>query len=120
MVIIMVKRADMAKTIRTYSQATREAAQVLGKLIRLERKERRMTEADLAARAGISRTTLQKIEQGDLKCELGLVFEVATIVGVTLYGADNSSTVTLYHARLNEKLALLPHSVRVPKVDDEF
>ncbi len=110
----------MAKTARAYSHATREAVQILGKLIRLERKERKMTEAELAARAGISRTTLQKIEQGDLKCEIGLVFEVATLIGVNLYGADNASNVALYHARINDRLALLPHSVRAPKVDDEF
>ena len=116
----MAKEIGMSKTVRTYSHATREAAQVLGKLIRLERKERKMTEADLAARAGISRTTLQKIEQGGLKCELGLVFEVATLVGVNLYGADTPSTVALYHARINDRLALLPHSIRAPKVDDEF
>ena len=79
-----------------------------------------MTEAELATRAGISRTTLQKIEKGDLKCEIGLVFEVATIIGVNLFGAENASNVALYHARINDRLALLPHRVRAPKVDDEF
>ena len=44
-----------------------------------------MTEEDLAGRAGISRRTLQKIERGDLKCEIGLVFEDANIVGVKLF-----------------------------------
>ena len=40
-----------------------------------------MTEEDLSGRAGISRRTLQKIELGDPKCEIGLVFEVANIAG---------------------------------------
>ena len=61
---------------RTYLRQTRDAAEMLGKLIRLGRKERKMTEEDLSGRAGISRRTLQKIERGDLKCEIGLVFEV--------------------------------------------
>lgn len=106
---------------RTYSRATREAATLLGKLIRLGRKERKMTESDLAGRAGISRATLQKIEHGDLKCEIGLCFEVAILVGVNLFGEDGSSKVTMHIDRINDKLALLPQSVRTAvKVNDDF
>ncbi|HBT83096.1 MAG TPA: transcriptional regulator [Desulfuromonas sp.] len=97
---------------RTYSRVTREATELLGKLIRLGRKERKMTESELAGRAGISRATLQKIERGDLRCEVGLFFEVATLVGVKLFEADNSATVALHLGRINDKLALLPQSVR--------
>lgn len=38
-----------------------------------------MTGDELSGRAGISRRTLQKIERGDPKCEIGLVFEVANL-----------------------------------------
>ena len=34
---------------------------------------------------------LQRIEKGDLKCELGAVFEVATIVGVKLFDAEQTT-----------------------------
>jgi DNA-binding XRE family transcriptional regulator len=79
-----------------------------------------MTESDLAGRAGISRATLQKIEHGDLKCEVGLFFEVATLVGVTLF-AEDPQAIPLYLARTHDKLALLPHSVRTSvKVNDDF
>ena len=106
---------------RTYSRATREAAELLGKLIRLGRKERKMTGNELAGRAGISRATLQKIERGDLKCEVGLFFEVATLVGVKLFGAEDSQAVPMHLGRINDKLALLPQSVRTSvKVDDDF
>jgi transcriptional regulator with XRE-family HTH domain len=44
-----------------------------------------MTAADLAARAGISRSLLQRIERGDAGCAIGSVFEVATICGVALF-----------------------------------
>jgi len=105
---------------RTYSRVTREATELLGKLIRLSRKERKMTESELAGRAGISRATLQKIEQGELKCEIGLFFELATLVGVKLFGAEESA-VPMHLARINDKLALLPQSVRTSvKVDDDF
>jgi len=54
---------------RTYLRQPRDAVELLGKLIRLGRKERKMNEEDLSGRAGISRRTLKKIERGDPKCK---------------------------------------------------
>ena len=106
---------------RTYLRPTRDAAELLGKLIRLGRRERKMTEEDLAGRAGISRRTLQKIERGDLKCELGLVFEVANLVGVKLFGEEGATHLGRTINWVDDKLALLPKRVRsVVMVDDEF
>lgn len=106
---------------RTYLRPTREAVELLGKLIRLSRKERKMTEEDLAGRAGISRRTLQKIERGDLKCEIGLVFEVANLVGVNLFGEEGNANISRNISRVDDKLALLPQLVRnTVKVNDEF
>lgn len=106
---------------RTYLRQTRDAAELLGKLIRLGRKERKMTEEDLSGRAGISRRTLQKIERGDLKCEIGLVFEVANIVGVKLFSDEENLNRYSYTSRIDDKLALLPKRVRrVVTVDDDF
>ncbi len=106
---------------RTYLRQTRDAAELLGKLIRLGRKERKMTEEELSGRAGISRRTLQKIERGDLKCEIGLVFEVANLVGVSLFGDDGNSQISRNISRIDDKLALLPKLVRsTVKLNDEF
>lgn len=106
---------------RTYLRQTRDAAELLGKLIRLGRKERKMTEEDLAGRAGISRRTLQKIERGDLKCEIGLVFEVTNLVGVSLFGDEGNANISRNLSRVEDKLALLPQMVRnTVKVNDEF
>ena len=106
---------------RTYLRQTRDAAELLGKLIRLGRKERKMTEENLAGRAGISRRTLQKIERGNPKCEIGLAFEVAYLVGVNLFGDDGNSNIYRNISRVEDKLALLPQLVRsTVKVDDEF
>jgi DNA-binding XRE family transcriptional regulator len=106
---------------RTYLHSTRDAGELLGKLIRLGRRERKMTEAELSGRAGISRRTLQKIERGDLKCEIGLVFEVATLVGVTLFGDEEENHLMSTIHRIDDKLTLLPKRVRtIMKVDDEF
>jgi transcriptional regulator with XRE-family HTH domain len=106
---------------RTYSRLTKEALELLGKQVRLARKQRRMSEADLAARVGIARSTLQLIEKGDPKVEMGLAFEAATLAGVSLF-VPEASTLASQSERLNDKLALLPKSIRRPRkeVDDDF
>jgi DNA-binding XRE family transcriptional regulator len=106
---------------RTYLRPTREATELLGKLVRLGRRERKMTEEDLAGRAGISRRTLQKIERGDPKCEIGLVFEVANLVGVALFGEEGAANLGSTINRVDDKLALLPKRTRrVVVIDDDF
>lgn len=110
------------KKERAYSRQTKEAAILLGKNIQLGRKERSLTELDLADRAGISRATLQKIEKGDPKCELGLYFEAATLVGVPLFNVDSAALLRMDIDRVNNKIALLPKSIHKKKkeVDDAF
>ncbi|HBA88408.1 MAG TPA: transcriptional regulator [Geobacter sp.] len=106
---------------RTYLPATQEATELLGKLIRLERRERRMPEEDLAGRAGITRRTLQRIERGDPRCAIGLYFELAVLVGVKLFDVGDRASLALHLGRVNDKLAVLPSRIRSSvKVDDEF
>jgi len=112
----------MPKSIpRTYSSYCHHAVALLGALIREARNERKLTAQELADRVGISRGMLQRIEKGNLKCEIGAVFEAATIVGVRLFDADEN--VLPKHLRqTREKLALLPKSVRKKSkvVHDDF
>ena len=110
----------MPKSItRTYSHYNREAVALLSGLIRAARKERKLTTQEIADRAGISRGLLQRIEKGDMKCEIGVVFEVATIVGVKLFDADEP-TLTRHIHQIQDKLSLLPKSVRkTAKVADD-
>jgi DNA-binding XRE family transcriptional regulator len=110
------------KKDRTYSPCTHEAGVLLGKHVRLGRKEHKWTEHALAERAGISRATLQKIEKGDLRVAIGLVFEVAALVGVELFDDQHSSLVN-HIPRADDKLAVLPSAVpksRTASVDDNF
>lgn len=111
----------MAEHVRTYSRTTREALMLLGRAIRLARKQRRMTETDLAERIGIARSTFQLIEKGQPKVEIGLVFEAATLLGVPLF-VDEPSRLASEISRLDDKLALLPQSVRRPRSEpcDDF
>ncbi len=106
---------------RTYSRHTRDAVTLLGKLIRLARKERRLSAAELAERTGISRGTLQRIEKGDPKVEIGIMFEAATLVGVNLFDADNGR-LSGNIARADDKLALMPKAIHKPSkgAKDDF
>lgn len=72
-------------------------------------------------RAGISRGLLQRIEKGDLGCRIGAVFEVAALVGVKLFDADELSLTTRIR-QADEKIALLPKHIHPGKkvVDDDF
>jgi transcriptional regulator with XRE-family HTH domain len=113
-------RAAMTQA-RPFSKYTMEAVKLLGKQIQLGRKQRRWSEAELAERAGISRATLQRIEKGDMACTIGLVFEVATLIGIKLFDADSETLRGRLH-EADERIALLPRHIypsRKP-VDDDF
>jgi len=105
-----IYRAFM-KNKNQYSQYSTSAVSLIGRLIRVERLHKKMTTIELAERAGISRGLLQRIEKGDPKCNIGAVFEVATIVGIKLFDADKIS-MQKHINQLEEKLTLLPKSIR--------
>ena len=106
---------------RPYSRYGRQAVELLGHAIRSARLERKMTIAEVAERAGVSRGLLHRIEGGDMGCSIGATFEVAAIVGVRLFDAG-PDTLTQHLGLAREKLTLLPKSVRQsPKaVKDDF
>lgn len=112
--LVMVKQ-------RTYSKYAKEAAFLLGQQIKLGRKKRQWSEQNLAARAGISRATLQKIEAGEMSPSIGLVFEVAALVGVPLFEQDSRPLATSIELT-QSKIALLPKRIRnkTKTVDDDF
>lgn len=107
--------------IRTYSKYAQEAAILLGKQIKLGRKQRNWSEQNLAERAGISRATLQKIENGDMSCAMGLVFEVAVLVGVKLFEPDKLP-LSKHIEQTRDKIALLPKRILEKNIelDDDF
>lgn len=111
------------KTVtRTYSRYTREALTLLGQMIKQGRIERKLTAKDLADRAGISRDLLVRVEKGDPKCGIGVVFELAVLVGVKLFDAEGCSSLAGHIRQVEDRLALLPKAVRKPTkvVDDNF
>jgi transcriptional regulator with XRE-family HTH domain len=106
---------------RSYARYTIAAATLLGTLIQLERKSRRMTTQDMADRLGVDRGTLQRLEHGDPKVELGLAFEACAILNLPLFEEDTPG-LTLRLDEAGKRLALLPSRIRAKTlgVSDDF
>ena len=100
---------------------SRDAARVLGQQIAAARRRQTRTAEEIAERAGITRQTLRRIERGDPTVAIGLVFEVATVLSVPLFGAEGRQLAELA-AEGQRDLALLPARIDVTTedVDDEF
>ena len=111
----------MPKKARPYSRYAKDAAALLGQLIHKARIERKMTAEELAEQGGLSRGLLRRIENGDLGCTLGAVFEAAAIAGVPLFDAEER-VLTSALAANSAVMKLLPKSVRTSPetVDDDF
>jgi transcriptional regulator with XRE-family HTH domain len=97
-----------------------DAMTLLGARVRLARVQRRWTVSELASRLGVSEPTLRKVERGDPTVALGVAFEAAAALGVSLFHED-ADRRRLELGRVSDRLAVLPQSVRKPTViDDDF
>jgi transcriptional regulator with XRE-family HTH domain len=107
---------------RPHSPYAVEAARLLGAQIRLARRERRWSQDELAARAGITPRTVSKIEHGDLSVGLGAAFEAAALLGVPLFHAERSR-LRADIDRAEARSALIPRPSRTrphEEVQDDF
>lgn len=106
---------------RHHLRGTRYAASVLGTQLAVARRRSGRTAAEVAERVDVTRQTLRRVEQGDPSVAIGIVFDVATVLGVPLFGAGEAELAELA-ARGERELALLPSRVDVtpPEIDDEF
>ncbi|WP_280637368.1 helix-turn-helix transcriptional regulator [Nocardioides sp. W7] len=105
---------------RTYSPPTRDAARLLGLEVARARRARRWSVAELAERVGVSHVTVRSVEKGALSVSIGTAFEIATTLGIDLFGTPEE--VERHIERGRDRLALLPASVRHTHtdVDDDF
>ncbi len=102
------------------SPLTSEAVKLLGASVRLGRRQRRWTVAELAERVGVTEATMLKVEHGNPGVRLGIAFEAAALVGVPLFDEDRSRRA-LEAGRIQDRLAILPQRMRQPlEVDDDF
>jgi transcriptional regulator with XRE-family HTH domain len=106
---------------RQYLSQTTNAARVLGLQLAAARRQHRRSTVEVAERAGTTRVTLRRIERGDPAVALGLYFEVASVLGVPLFGAEGRELADLV-ARGERELALLPARIdaRREEVNDDF
>lgn len=105
---------------RTYLRYAKDAAILLGKQIELARCRRGMPSEELAERAGISSDILREIENGEMSVAIGLVFEVAALVGVCLFEPDKR-ILALQIELAQCKLCLISKDIQNDgKVDDNF
>lgn len=106
---------------RSYSRPTLELAKVLGLEIARGRRERHMSLAELAERAGTSIPTVRRVEQGDPTVAFGTAFEIGRLVGLQFFGAEPGAESQLAE-RAQERLAVLPARVRThfEDTDDDF
>lgn len=104
--------------IRTYSPMAQEAVTLLGLEIAAARKERRWSQTELAERAGVSRSMVQRVEKGSLKSEIGVVFEMASLLKINLFGDQRRQRLASAH----EKAPLIPQRIKQSPgtVDDNF
>jgi len=98
-------------TNRTYSTDTQEVLTYLALSIKAARLEQRLTAEAVALMVGVSRSTLQRIEKGDPKVELGAVFQMALCLGVNPIGRPKESLAQLIELT-EQKLSLLPRANR--------
>lgn len=111
----------MSKTKKIWSTYTADAVKLLTATIRAERKKRKMTEAELAERIGVSRDFIHRMEKGDMACAIGSVFEAAHMVGIQLFDMG-PNRLTSQLSQIEEKLTLLPKAIHKKKkvINDDF
>lgn len=109
------------KRTHAYLPQTLDAVRLLGLQTASARKRRRMTARELCERARIDEKTLRKIERGDPTVTIGTVFEVAGLVGVSLFAPDPTELPVIIR-REEDRLALLPGRVVDVRnqVDNDF
>lgn len=112
----------MSKNAQTYiSNHTRMTLKILAAMIAAARKERKMSQSELAQRLGVSRQTVRAIEQGTFTVAIGTVFEAAVTVGIPLLAEDK-----MEQDRLATSIAALTRVLpkrgrgRSQVVDDDF
>lgn len=102
------------------SPKARDAIQLLALEIARARRERRWTAQELAQRAGVSRPTLRAVENASPTVAIGTVYEIATILGISMFGSQDVDLPSLVD-RSRDRLALLPVRVRPPTaMNDDF
>ena len=108
----------MARRAHVHATATLQLVTALGLEIARGRRARRLSAEELAERAGISRSTLHAVEHGSPTVAVGVVFELAGLVGIDLFGVGPAGAPAMLESA-RTRLAVLPERVRATGADAE-
>ena len=106
----LLEVSEVAKKTRAFAPQTLDAAQVLGGHIAQARRARGWTAAELAERVGVSPRTITSLENGTPTVAMGIAFDAATMLGISLFGVEGSELAALAR-RTRDTVALLPSRV---------
>ncbi len=104
-----------------FSGITKTALSLLGQLIKTARRQRTMSQQELAERLAVSRQTVMALEKGNPNVGVGIVLEAAHCVGVPLL-SDRPEDLNQWQAILTGFNAILPartHTQTI-EIDDDF
>jgi len=80
-------------------------AEQLGAAIRLRRKEKRLTQSELAKLLGAERKWVLNLESGNSKAEIGLILRAIEVLGLRAFLTDKAQPERG------------PHDLKVPRLD---
>ena len=111
----------MSKAPIQTGMVTRAALSHFASLLRVRRKEKKLTLDELADRLGASTPTVRKMLDGAPTVAIGTYFEAAHILGVPLFDPD-ADRFAVTASKTAEIESLLPKRVvnRQEEVDDDF
>lgn len=83
-------------------------AEQLGAAIRLKRKEKNLTQSELAKLLGAERKWVLNLESGNSKAEIGLILRAIEVLGLRASLADKG------------QVGRGPHDLKTPRLDQVF
>jgi transcriptional regulator with XRE-family HTH domain len=92
----------------------------VGQRIRQHRQERNLTQTELARHIGIQQSDLSRIEKGEYRVSLDVLFRLLHVFEMSLgefFGDLAGQNLTASEARLLESFRLLPHAEQDEVVD---
>lgn len=72
----------MSRPARPLFPQTQRHAEALGERLRLARRRRRMSLAEMAKRVGVTRDTLSRLERGDLSTSVAVLAQALSVLGM--------------------------------------
>jgi transcriptional regulator with XRE-family HTH domain len=114
----MTRLIVMSRPARTLFPGTQRRAEALGGRLKAARLRRRMSESDMAARVMVSRTTLRKLEAGDLTVSAAVLARALEVLALEA-DLDRIAEADELGRRLVDARTPKPHAASRPAPSPE-